>query len=303
MICVMTYEGEQRHQMAREFVALLRGKDYRQPAYIFNHGREERIQEDQRIKKYVEEKRRELKALGITDPGYKIPIRRIPVKETTAVLIGGYRDMATARRSLDDIKGLKSPDPRVVKLDQGCIAAMDPKNGQLTGDQKWVPVNPFPRSFIVRNPTLPHQSRQDSSLDVATLRPLNASESFSLLNCPKKVTLAIAEYRVPATFIKSAMTMQMTSAQVGTRHSSSNVDYAVVNAHNLAEYFHKMGIEAYVLHTPMSSIVSIGSFDSARDQRMRTMQARYNELMERFPALQQEKLKLFPNAWPMQVPH
>jgi hypothetical protein len=136
-------------------------------------------------------------------------------------------------------------------------------------------------------------------MDISVLRTLNAGESFSLLNCPKKVTLAIKEYRMP-TVIQSSLSPNNPATEAGVRTTVTKEDYTATNAHNLANYFREMKIEAYVLHTPLSSIVCVGGFDSATDPRLRTFKANFNVAMQNYGALQE--LRLFADPWPMQVP-
>jgi hypothetical protein len=298
MICVMTYEGSERHKMARKFVAELRSTN-RLPAYIFNHGRKENLEEERRIQRYIEEQRRNLKNLENVDPrDAKITIRRVPIKETTAVLIGGYKTMAIARRGLDDLKRLPCPDPKRVSLDMVGVAGRD-KNGNQTPTQEWIPANPFLRSLVVPNPSVPRKAQQPTEFDIHVLRHLNSAEPYSLLRCGRKITLAIKEYRVP-THIQSAVSPNGSGANPVMRNAASNDDYAAVNAHNLAESLHQLGVEVYVLHTPLSSIVSIGAVDNANDPRLRDAQQKLAEWQTNRAV--QQALGVFPGAWPMRVP-
>jgi len=44
------------------------------------------------------------------------------------------------------------------------------------------------------------------------------------------------------------------------------------NAHNFAEAMHKLGFDAYVLHTRLGSLVTIGGYDRPDDPRMQDVQ-------------------------------
>jgi hypothetical protein len=69
-----------------------------------------------------------------------------------------------------------------------------------------------------------------------------------------------------------------------------------MNAHALADALRKSGLEAYVLHTRASSVVTIGGFASANDPRMQETEQAL-ERMKIGPSLD-----LMPKPLPMQVP-
>jgi hypothetical protein len=75
------------------------------------------------------------------------------------------------------------------------------------------------------------------------------------------------------------------------------------------DYLRKNKLEAYVLHTKFSSVVTVGGFDSLEDPNLLAMQ---RTLSERLPALENSMRRLnptlqsmmfFPKAMPMKVPH
>jgi hypothetical protein len=73
--------------------------------------------------------------------------------------------------------------------------------------------------------------------------------------------------------------------------SGEGIDTAAHNAHNMAELMRKsMNLEAYVLHTRFSSLVTVGGFDRLDDPRLRSTQ----ELLT-------SRLKV-PSVLPMAVP-
>lgn len=306
MILVCSYRGEKKDIWARQMVALLRGNDYRLPAYVFNYGYKERIEEEKRIQREVEAYRRRLLEIH-RKTGTPLPekqsfhIRRIPIKEEAGVLIGGYRDMQTARRALDEIRRLKPPDPKKVQLDRAFIAYKDKKTGKQM--EKWVWVNPFHRAFVVRNPTIPKEKTSpEPKWDLAALRRMNADETYSLLKCPKKITLAIKEFRTP-TIVEQGLKNKGILSSLGFGLGVTRTDNAAISAHNLAELLRtKMGLEAYVLHTKYSSVVTIGGYDSVNDPRLREMQARLRRFLNTNHPVYRKEIGFFTNAWPMKVP-
>lgn len=297
MILICSYQGDKRHAWARQMVAELRGPNYRLPAYVFNYGREARLAEEKRNQEFKELQRKYLLDLGIDDPKAKIRVRKITIKEEAGVLVGGYKDMATARRALDEIRKLKAPDPERVELDKAFTAYRDKKTGKER--EHWVYVNPFHRAFVVRNPTIKREAAKPQ-LDLALLQRLNASEEFSLLKCPKKVTLVVKEFRMPASFEREGD--GKLPWQSGAVDITGGEDLAGKNAHLLAKALRSMNppLEAYVLHTQYSSIVTVGAFDSVQDPRIRVLRERMAQLQNSDPEWQ--RLRMYPSAPPMLVP-
>src|SRR5207245_6607079 len=100
--------------------------------------------------------------------------------------------------------------------------------------------------------------------DLRLIRTLNADETYSLLKCPKKYTLAVKQISMPVQ-IQSKMTSSSLFDKFGW--GGSKEDAAAVSAHNLAELLRKgriegLPIEAYVLHTKYCSYVTVGGFNS-----------------------------------------
>lgn len=304
MILVCSYTGPQRNVWARQMVAELRGQKFRLPAYVFNYGREQRLKEERRIEKYIQEKRawynEQYKKGRIKElpDRVKIRYRRIEVKEEAGVLIGGYKDMATAKKALDALKKLAMPDPKKVKLDQVGVGYEDKETHELK--QKWVPVNPFLRAFVVRNPALPHEEQtREAPFDIALLRRLNADESYSLLKCPKKVTLVLKVYRMP-TMIQQQFAPKKTVESLIFGNSESKVDGAAKSAHNLAKLLREMKFEAYVLHTKSMSLVTIGGFDDISDPRVAVTKRHITQVLGHPQTVQ--VLRHMQNPRPMLVP-
>jgi hypothetical protein len=287
LICVHWYSGPDAPMMARQMVEELR-TNYKMPAFVFNHGTEERRKEYERVKAVIEEKRKLYQDFNAVMP---IRVGHRKIEEQVAVLVGGYRDDSAARRELDRIRKLPPPDPRRVKLTgkfYGTLDGQNPQTGQFSRGE-YVLVNPFHTAFVVRNPSIKNERPTEwDRPDMTLLRKLNRDESFSLLKCTKPVTLVIREFMTPtAVQPKSAGSKFLESLGLG----KSEVDASAQNAHNLADLLRKNAkLDAYVLHTRFSSLVTVGGFDGAEDPRLRSMQHMLTE-----------QLKI-PSAMPMQVP-
>lgn len=294
MVCVASYRGEKAHIMARQLVAEVRGPNYKLPAFVWNYGAEERQKERARLLEMIRVQRNFLRKMKQTGP-IKLRLKMVPIDEQAAVLIGGYRNKTTAKKALNEIKKLPMPDPKRVMLDTVFIA--NAKDGQVKGNSR--PVNPFTSAFIVRNPALPKKKKTAPIYDIASLRRLNEHEPYTLLNCKKPVTLAVKEFRMP-TVVQDDDQESSILSRVGFFQTTSRTDVAAQSAHSLAEYFRKSKMEAYVLHTKFSSVVTIGAFERPNDPRLKLMQERIQNLNNdpRF-----SRLQLFPVPQPMKVPH
>lgn len=288
MIFVHWYIGPKAPEMARQMVMELRNH-YRLQAFVFNHGAEEKRKEDARVKAIIEKQRQFLveKNLPLNTP---LRVKRVPFEEQCAVLIGDFPDDAAARRGLSDIRRLKPPDPNRVSLAKIYEGEIDEKTGKgkITREEF---DNPFNRAYAIQNPLLKKERSQDTQeSDLAAMRLLNRGEDYSLFNCAKPYTLVIKQFTTPNVTQPRSGSGSFLAA-LGLNKSGDGLDNAALNAHNLAELMRKsFQLEAYVLHTRHSSIVSIGGFDGIADPRMRSTQ----EMLV-------NRLKV-PSALPMPVP-
>jgi len=294
MVCVTCYVGSEAPAMAVQLVQELRGT-YKLPAFLFNHGAEERRKEMERVMEIVRKQREYLKQMNAPlDATTKIRVPHMHIEEQCAVLVGGYKDMEAAKRQLDAIKKLPPPDAKRIKMDEMFIVT--PK-----GSQK-VPVNPFTHSLVVRNPTVPAESAPNQAdMDLAFLKKLNAGEPLSLLQCPKKYTLAICQFQ-RATVVESRTTSSSFLDSLGLgSHGVAHEDAEAQRAHQFAGQLRsKMHLEAYALHTRFSSIVTVGSYDNPEDPRLKHDVERLNNFLN--TSQLQQVVRLFPQPMPMAVP-
>jgi hypothetical protein len=182
MILVTTYVGPEAPQLARQMTLEIRSR-FDLPAYLVNRGAEERRKQQQELDQFRKQ-----------FPDYTGPIKHTRLHEQCAVLVGGYKDIDAAHRALIEIK--KLPAPSSEKL-MAVLAQAGPP--QKVGDEEkslleGTFVNPFPNSFVVRNPSVPPERKTENKND-PFLKKLNAHESFSLLHCKKSWTLIVATYQ------------------------------------------------------------------------------------------------------------
>ena len=301
-ICVASFTGEESGKFAEKLVTELRTQ-YRLNAFFFNRADEERRQQDAELAARRRAREAYLRQIGANPAEIHLPVRRVRIEDQYAVLVGGFKDMDEARRELERIK--KLPPPRSVPKDVVYEAPVD-ASAKGAKDQRRE-VNPFTRGLVVPNPTVPtaHLANKPDPF----WKELNADESFSLLRCKKPWTLAIKEFHgavvVQPQTAPSGFLEKLFGGKVGEQLSAS-----AQNAHNLAEALRKtdalrqMGVEAYVLHTRGSSVVTVGAFDRPDDPRMAEVESvlstkvKFYSKDERCPA----GVELFIPPRPMPVP-
>jgi hypothetical protein len=293
MICAASYMGDTAPKMAHDLVLELRRDPYDLPAFVFNRGAEERrkIQED------LENQRRRqqelLRQQGL-NPDQPLPARRVRVQDQCAVLIGGYKDMETARAILEKIK--KLPNPKSVPVDKLMVAGTDSTN--KIQNLQTQDANIFRCSFVTRNPTVP-QEKVDRSLDPATLKHLNADESYSLLKCKQPWTLAVKEFYGGMTIQPASAPSTLLEKLLGNK-SEEHMSAIGKQAHEVARVLREnLGLEAYVLHTPASSVITVGGFASPDDPQLQQTQKKLKSLQMIGPVT---SIQLVSNPLPMPVP-
>jgi hypothetical protein len=262
MICATCYVGPQSAQLAHEMVLEIRSR-YGLPAFVRNKGEEQRREQRERLKKYHEE-----------HPEANVPLRIERIQDQCAVLIGGYPDMDSAHRMLKQVK--KFPPPSNERL---CpiFSEVGPANEDGNAPIRIAAANPFAKSFVCRNPSMPAENKMANRKNDPLLKKFNAGEKYSLLQCKKPYTLMVAAYQGMSTIQQEEKTSFMEKLW-GNNHA---LEASGQNAHNLAEVLHNppLGFEAYVLHIREGSIVTIGGFDSPDDPRLREVEKALQERM------------------------
>jgi hypothetical protein len=283
MILASSYTGPMAAQMAHELVLHIRN-NCKLPAYVFNRGKEEREKQAEEIRK--------MRKLAPD-----APVRTYRIEDQYAVLIGGYKDMETARKALDDIRKLPPPDNRLCNIVWN--AGPGDKDGKK-GMAERAFLSPFKTAFVVRNPTVPAPPPEDKPDPF--LKELNAGEKYSLFKCGKPWTLAIKDYYGSCEVQNRLSGGGTILGKIGGGKNQGDLLAAsALQAHELARILREhMHLEAYVLHTRNRSVVSVGGFDSADDPKLIQMQQQLAKLQ--FQGAGAAVLQLWPQPLPMQVP-
>jgi hypothetical protein len=306
MVLAGSYRGPDAKNLAHQLVIQLRSRDHL-PAYVFNFSEEKKRQQQE----YIE-------ALHQRAPD--LPARIIRIEDEYGVLVGGYKDSEAAHEALLKIKKL---DPPELKLPGGrnpndVIYQYNPKTHEAEARS----VNPLTKAFVTRNPTVSVAKRDPNAFD-PFWNKLNANESYSLLENKHTWTLVVKEFegvsviqaRTTSSSSSSGSFLEMLG--MGDK-SGETLNAAALNAHNMAEALRNtkllrdMKLDAYVLHTRRSSLVTIGGFDSLDDAQLKLLQTKIG-----FPVGQRPEdtikggakpadvaqLRLMAQPMPMKIPH
>jgi hypothetical protein len=323
MVCVHSYVTKDAPEFARQMANELRGA-YKLPAYVFTYGLEERKKEYERVKELLAKQREFFKGRELpymysprTKEGPTVPVlsNDVPLEYAMtllkdakqiqlqcAVVIGGYENQEAAHRAAAAIHKLPQPDPNKVKLDVRFYGEkQDPMDVNLkfkSGAAEYV--NPFKKAFVCRNPSI-KQDRADQSsdaLDINVLRRLNADESYSLLNCKKPITLAIKQFQTYTT-VASRDDAPNILEKLGLKtRAGEGIDQAAHDAHVLADLLRKnKKLDAFVLHTKYSSIVTVGGYESLEDPGLRATQSMLSSHLREWSSMM-----FFTEPRPMRVP-
>ena len=273
-ICAASFSGEQAAKCAHDLVGELRTQ-YRVQAFVFNRGDALRREQEKEVAERRRQKEEYLRRQGVDPTGMPLRISKARIEDQYAVLVGGYRDMESARKELERIK--KLPAPKSVPADT-ILQTAAPENADKQPSEQRTQVNPFGNAFVARNPTVP-VDREDMGKADPFLKQLNAGEKRSLLKCKQPVTLMVKEFHGAAVIQPQSASSGFMEKLFGGK-GGEQLSAAADNANSLAEALEKCGFnEVYVLHTRMSSVVSVGGFSGPKDPRMEQVR---QKLMKQF---------------------
>jgi hypothetical protein len=265
MICVASYTGPQSPALAEELAQEIRTQ-FRLMAYVFNRSGEEKRREQERVARAREAQKKYLADNNLPPDTRLPPVKTMRIEDQYAVLVGGYKDDAAARKALDQVRQLQ-PSAKF----HG--AAYVPNAAGKMHEQA---INPFRGAFVCRNPSIPFEKPADDDKPDPRLKEYNADESYSLLKCPKPWTLVVKAYRGAAVIQAQSASSSVFGA---FRKNGELLNANAKQAHQVAKVLRDFGFEAYVLHTEYSSLVTIGGYDAPDDPRLvQVQQAFVNQL-------------------------
>lgn len=273
---------------------------HKAPVYLFEWGTETRKKRDEEealsrkriadeIRPFVEYQARlkaETEARGEafeeTPLRTKVPVYYREIPDQYMVLVGGYKDIETARKALDTIR--RWPIPKDVRL-LDRVETSSVRDGKKIFEASYV--NPYAEAKIVRNMTLP---KQQVSVADDFLIKLNQGEPLSIMKSSKKWTLKVKTFNTPVT--KGGQESQGTSTGrsgpstgMGASKPGQWLDATAQQATKLCEALRGLqdenkrpvGLDAFVLHHRTGSMVTVGQYDTPEDPAlqldMRRLQA------------------------------
>ncbi|MFQ3652180.1 MAG: hypothetical protein SNJ75_17825, partial [Gemmataceae bacterium] len=255
VICAAHFPGSDGFDWAVQTANELRTK-YRYQAYIFDRGAELRRQQDEEWEEYKKRM-------------HGAPVRRriVRIEDEYAVLIGGFKDFEAATAGLAKVRALPMPK---LKAKPGTtpyqtVVYTVPSEEKV----KAIDINPYSQAMVVRNPTVGAVTNKPK-VD-PFLKTLNENEEYSLLKNKKKYTLMIKEYH-GALVVESQIGGKSSGGgfmglfNLG-KNAETSLSAGAAQAHELAKLLRsdKIGLEAWVLHTRRSSIVTVGGFETQND--------------------------------------
>jgi hypothetical protein len=163
-------------------------------------------------------------------------------------------------------------------------------------------VNPFVTAFVVHNPTVPMEQPDRSKPDPA-LQALNAGRPYNLFRCGKPWTLVVKDFPGSAALQPRSSAGSSFLASLGIGSKAEDVlDAGAKQAEELARVLREMKLDAYVLHMPKVSLVTVGAYDGLHDPRLEQMQRQLTNLQIKAPGGQLVLVQCFAQPAPMPVP-
>ena len=279
MILVKSYDGPNARGDARTLALELRQK-HGMKAYVhhkkFDYAKE--LEEENEYKQRELEIRQTMAQAGMPDIPLDMP-RYAPektkfvngsVSEEYAVLVGDFQSIndKEINRVFEKIKSLE-PECIVAQLKRD-IAEAEQTGGKLAKStmidlQRFSIreknnnfVGPLAKAIKCPNPILPSEYFSNRVDDF--VRKINADSRYSLLRCPGKYTIKVAEYR--GFVIADPKGMAEAAKNENRLHQSEQLARAGEKAEIVCHALREKGWPAFTFHDRTSSIVTIGSYNS-----------------------------------------
>ncbi len=308
-ICAAYYSGEHSGYLADQVVHQLRAKNIN--SFVYNYADRERRELEWAYHQHMKLK-----------PNIPYRPRFTKVEQQVAVLIGGFKSMADASKSLAAVRKLPAPDVKFPSGELACDRVMVYGDGHRRGKESdaeetrplsGAVVNPFEACFVIRNPVSAKSQTQDENYVDPAWKQMNVNESYNLLKCKKNFTLVVKVYRGPSS-VQSGLNgpSRDGSFQSALDRGPEIMEAMASQAHQLAGLLHDQHYEAYVLHTRFGSIVTVGGFAAQGDEEMVRMHHELSKLRmikKNSPTLAGQNINpdddpwsLLPDPMPMRVP-
>jgi hypothetical protein len=197
--------------------------------------------------------------------------KSVNYNDQIAVLVGGFKTEKDASEALATVH--KWPSPKNKMLMDGAAIVVTGKDGKPGVQEGYM--NPYVTATVVPNPAIQRAQQpagSETGLD-PIIAKLNHNRPYSLLKATKGWTLAVKSFTAPVEIVGRDGDGKNVMKKIGTSNGGDVLQAGAVQAEALAKVLREMkgpggqslGLEAFVLHTRSSSIVTIGQFDSPND--------------------------------------
>ncbi|OWK38095.1 hypothetical protein [Fimbriiglobus ruber] len=334
MICVKSYTGAEAKEHAEQLTTEIR-QTHQAAAYLFARGAEEREDEMKR-RAEVREKMRKLnepflekmqalkkeadakgQPFDVGPLTFRMPT--VEYNEQWAVLVGGFKDMDTARAALNTVR--KWAPPKDTRLLDYAVGAVASESGVTkTGAY----INPYASAIVVPNPATHHANpNQRIPIDPAVIK-WNEGEPLSLLKCKKDWTLLVKWFTVSVKVQSKSDDGSVLGKLLGTNSEAADrldgtAKQARLIAHGLRDakmqesialVAPRLGlapapVESYILHLKTGSLVTVGQYDGPDDPNLINMQKLLSGMtfdVDYKDGRPPEKRKLFDTVVPILIP-
>lgn len=212
----------------------------------------------------------ELQGMEFLEPDNRIRFKTVSYRDQIAVMVGGFQSDIDARKALDEMR--KWAPPKDTMLMDGVVSGRPAGDGTGKVRIEKGYLNPYLSATVVMNPLLRHESQPVSNhLDPFVVK-LNDGRPYNLLKATKEWTLAVKSFNAPVEIV-SSKDPDTKMRKDDVKKAGNALVAGMAQAEMLAKVLREMkspsgqslGLEAFVLHTRTSSIVTVGQFDGPND--------------------------------------
>jgi hypothetical protein len=215
------------------------------------------------------EQKSQLQGMNFMMPDNMFRVKKHESRDQIGVLVGGFQTEADANKALAVLKKWPAPKNELL-MDGGAIVSTSQDGKSSTIER--TRLNPYASAFVVRNPAIPHTQTNTAKpgLDPFLVK-LNEGQPYSLLKATKSWTLSVKSFNAPVEIAnKNSDTSLMRKFGF---HKADVLAASAEQAEALAKAIRalkgprgeSLNLEAFVLHTRTSSLVTVGQFDGPDD--------------------------------------
>ena len=213
----------------------------------------------------------ELQGMTFLEADNKIRFKTVNYRDQIAVLIGGFQSDEAARKALDFVHAWPAPKDSI--LMDGAVIAKPVTDKNAYVEKCYI--NPYGAAYVVPNPLAPKQAQASAPLDPFIVK-LNEGHPYNLLKAKKEWTIGVKVFNAPIEIVSKETDPNLMRNKESTKKAANALLAGAVQAEQMAKMLREMkdkdgrslGLEAFVLHTRNSSVVTVGQFDGPNDPAM-----------------------------------